>query len=111
MWEAFSWFVLNKCHDQSIQSAFLNIFTHVKTVLSNQRKSVCLHTTNLFTAVKVFGKDFSKLLAISCGLRSILSLNYTTWAISHIYKDLQCYENQKYVLERGMAVIPKQATM
>ena len=72
---------------------------------------MCLHTTNLFTAVKVFGKDFSQLLAVSCGLKSILSLNYTTWAISHVYKDLQCYENQKYILETGMAVISKQTAM
>ena len=61
-----------------------------------QSARVCVYIpANSFTIGKVFGEDFFKLPAISSGFKSLLRLNWTSWAISHVYKDLQCYENQK----------------
>ena len=84
---------LSFCQPIRIMKRF---FHTCKTVSSNQRELVfTYYIANSFTAGKVSGEDFFKLLAISCGLKSILSLSWTNWAISHVYKDLQCYEKQK----------------
>ena len=73
-----------------------DFFTRAKTVSSNQRQSACVYiSANLFTTGKVFGEEFFKLPAISSGLKSLLSWNWTSWTISNVYKDLQCYENHK----------------
>ena len=48
-----------------------------------------------FTTCQSFRRGFFKLPAISSGFKSLLRLNWTSWAISHVYKDSQCYENQK----------------
>ena len=62
------------------------IFAYVRKPFRPIRSSsLCLHA--------------SMLLAISRGLTSILSLNWTSWEISHVYKDLQCYEYQKIFLK------------
>ena len=46
---------------------------------------------NSFKVDKAFGEDFFKLLAIYSGLKSILSLNWTCLAISHVYKGLHVW--------------------
>ena len=43
---------------------------------------------NSFMTGKVFGEDLFKLPAISSGSKFLLSLNWTSWAISQVYKDL-----------------------
>ena len=48
---------------------------------------------------KVFGKDFFKLQAILLWLE----VYWTDWTISHVYEDLQCYENQKHSLKEKYA--------
>ena len=40
------------------------------------------------TTGNVFDEDFFKLPTISSGLKSLLSLNWTSLTISNVYKDL-----------------------
>ena len=84
-----------------------DFFTCAKTVSSNQREPEFTYQRNERIRsrlhdrqIKVFGEDFFKLPAISFSLKFFLSLNWTSWTISHVYKDLQCYETKRYVFER-----------
>ena len=111
VWKAVSWFVLNERYPIRIMKRFFH--TWKNRFVQSVRACVYI-AVNSFTAGKLFGEIFFKLLAVSCGWKSILDLNSTRWAISHVYKDLQFYKKPKiYFSKRNMqakdtAVIPKQ---
>ena len=113
VWKAVSWFVLNERYPIRIMKRFFH--TWKNRFVQSVRAYVYI-AVNSFTAGKLSGEIFFKLLAVSCVWKSILDLNSTRWAISHVYKDLQFYKKPKiYFWKRNMqakgtAVIPKQTT-
>ena len=85
-------------------------FSHTWKNRFVQSVRACVYiAVNSFTAGKLFGEIFFKLLVVSCGWKSILDLNSTRWAISHVYKDLQFYKKPKiYFWRRNMQAKTRQ---
>ena len=83
-----------------IQSESWNdFFTRAKTFRPISAR-LCLHSSEFVHGRQSFRRYFFKLLAVSCGLKSILNLKSTRWAISYVFKDLQYYKNQKCIFGR-----------